>query len=94
MFQEFGTYKQPRSRSCGRHGMPPRTRRWRSSAKELWVEIARPLNARHASRQDRLMDWQGAFMVRAKAAYTKSYWVNAPQTATKPVRDFLGRDRA
>jgi hypothetical protein len=35
------------------------------------------------------MDWQGAFMVRAKAAYTKSYWVNAPQTATKPYATFL-----
>lgn len=30
------------------------------------------------------MDWQGAFIARAKAAYTKTYWVNAPQTAVKP----------
>lgn len=30
------------------------------------------------------MDWQGAFIARAVAAVTKTYWVNAPQTATKP----------
>lgn len=30
------------------------------------------------------MDWQGAFIARAVAAYTKTYWVNAPQTAALP----------
>jgi hypothetical protein len=30
------------------------------------------------------MDWQGAYIARAVAAYTKSYWVNAPQTAVLP----------
>jgi hypothetical protein len=30
------------------------------------------------------MDWQAAYIQRAKAAYTRTYWVNAPQTAAKP----------
>lgn len=30
------------------------------------------------------MDWFAAFMKRAVAAYTKSYPINAPQTASKP----------
>jgi hypothetical protein len=30
------------------------------------------------------VDWQAAFMARAKAAYTKTYWVNAPQNTTQP----------
>jgi hypothetical protein len=30
------------------------------------------------------MDWQAAYIARAKAAYTRTYWVNAPQTAAKP----------
>lgn len=30
------------------------------------------------------MDWQGAFIARAIAAYTKTYWVNAPQAAVLP----------
>src|ERR1041385_564755 len=30
------------------------------------------------------MDWQGAFVARAVAAYTKSYWVNAPQGTALP----------
>lgn len=28
------------------------------------------------------MDWQSAFIARAKAALSKTYWVNAPQTTT------------
>ena len=35
------------------------------------------------------MDWQGAFIARAVAAYTKTYWVNAPQTAVKPYATLL-----
>jgi hypothetical protein len=30
------------------------------------------------------MLWQGAFIARAVAAYTRTYWVNAPQGAAKP----------
>lgn len=30
------------------------------------------------------MDWQGAFIARAVAAYTKTYWVNAPQGVALP----------
>ncbi len=30
------------------------------------------------------MDWQGAWMARAKAAYAKTYWVNAPQNTVLP----------
>jgi hypothetical protein len=30
------------------------------------------------------MDWQGALIARAVAAYPKTYWVNAPQGATLP----------
>jgi hypothetical protein len=30
------------------------------------------------------VDWQEAFMARAKAAYTKTYWVNAPQNTAQP----------
>ena len=35
------------------------------------------------------MDWQGAFIARAVAAYTKTYWVNAPQGAAKPYATLL-----
>jgi len=35
------------------------------------------------------MDWQGAFIARAKAAYTRTYWVNAPQGAVKPYATLL-----
>ena len=30
------------------------------------------------------MDWQAAFIQRAIAAYTKTYWVNAPQNTALP----------
>ncbi len=30
------------------------------------------------------MDWQAAYIARAKAAYTKTYLVNAPQGTVKP----------
>lgn len=30
------------------------------------------------------MDWQGAFIARARAAYAATYWVNAPQGTAKP----------
>lgn len=30
------------------------------------------------------MDWQAAFIQRAKAAYTQTYWVNAPQNTAFP----------
>jgi hypothetical protein len=35
------------------------------------------------------MDWQGAYMARAKAAYAKSYWVNAPQNTVLPYATLL-----
>lgn len=35
------------------------------------------------------MDWQGAFIARAKAAYTKTFWVNAPQATVKPYSTLL-----
>ena len=35
------------------------------------------------------MDWQAAFIARARAAYTRTYWVNAPQGATKPYATLL-----
>lgn len=35
------------------------------------------------------MDWQAAYMVRAKAAYTKSFWVNAPQNTVLPYATLL-----
>ena len=35
------------------------------------------------------MDWQAAFIARAKAAYTRTYWVNAPQNAVKPYATLL-----
>lgn len=30
------------------------------------------------------MDWQGAYMARAVAAFPRTYWVNAPQGTIKP----------
>ena len=35
------------------------------------------------------MDWQAAFIARARAAYTRTYWVNAPQAAVKPYATLL-----
>lgn len=35
------------------------------------------------------MHWQGAWIARARAAYTKTYWVNAPQSATMPYATML-----
>jgi hypothetical protein len=35
------------------------------------------------------MDWQAAFIARAKAAYTATYWVNAPQGAALPYATLL-----
>ncbi len=35
------------------------------------------------------MDWQAAFMARAKAAYAKSYWVDAPQNTATPYATLL-----
>lgn len=35
------------------------------------------------------MDWQAAYIARAKAAYAASYWVNAPQDAAKPYATLL-----
>ena len=35
------------------------------------------------------MDWQAAFIARAKAAYTATYWVNAPQGVALPYATLL-----
>lgn len=35
------------------------------------------------------MDWQAAFMARAKAALARTYWVNAPQGTVKPYATLL-----
>jgi hypothetical protein len=35
------------------------------------------------------MDWQAAFIARARAAYTRTYWVNAVQGAVKPYATLL-----
>jgi hypothetical protein len=35
------------------------------------------------------MDWQGAFIARAVVAYTKTYWVNAPQGTALPYATLL-----
>jgi hypothetical protein len=35
------------------------------------------------------MDWQAAFIARARAAYTRTYWVNAAQGAVKPYATLL-----
>jgi hypothetical protein len=35
------------------------------------------------------MDWQAAYIARAKAAYTKTYWVNAPQGTALPYATLL-----
>jgi hypothetical protein len=35
------------------------------------------------------MDWQAAFRARAAAAYTKTYWVNAPQGTALPYATLL-----
>jgi hypothetical protein len=35
------------------------------------------------------MLWQGAFIARAVAAYTHTYWVNAPQNTAKPYATLL-----
>src|SRR5690242_12823866 len=35
------------------------------------------------------MDWQAAFIARAVAAYTKTYWVNAPQGVALPYATLL-----
>jgi hypothetical protein len=35
------------------------------------------------------VDWQGAFIARAVTAYTKTYWVNAPQGTVPPYATLL-----
>ena len=35
------------------------------------------------------MDWQAAFIARARAAYTRTYWVNAPQSTAFPYATLL-----
>jgi hypothetical protein len=35
------------------------------------------------------VDWQAAFIARAVAAYTKTYWVNAPQNTAFPYATLL-----